>query len=241
VGLREYPQVYERQRQGAGEASGLDLDFFSQLASRSGCAFTYEIESQPRVWSRISAGTLDLTSWVVPTEERLKSVVLIPILTVRPLAYTWRSAATTSCEAFLAQPALRAVAVKGASYGAGYDACLDRLTPQRMSFVADVDIAARVFAAHRVDLIVTYPWVMARHLPTLAGQVEIADWEPSGRSVTSALALSRQTVSAEAQARLLDAVRAMAADGSIRRLVDIHLPGGGVTQVDPIKPLTGRP
>lgn len=240
VGLREYPQVYERPAKAAdpaAEPTGLDREFFALLSARSGCSFVYELESQPRVWSRLRDGSLDITSWVVPTEERLQSVVLIPILTVRPLAYIWASARASTREAFLARPELHAVSVKGASYGPGYDASLEALTTRRVSSVSDVDTAVRVFLARRVELIIAYPWVMARHLPAMAGKIEVVDWFADGRTLSSGLALSKRSVSPEDQARLLEAVKGMSADGTFRRLVDRYLPGGGVGFIDPIRTL----
>lgn len=242
VGLKEYPQVYERPAKTADagtEPGGLDREFFSLLAARSGCTFNYELESQPRVWARIREGTLDITSWVVPTEERQQTVVLIPILTVRPLAYIWTSANASTREVFLANQELRAISVKGTSYGDGYDSCLEQLTAKRVSYVADMDVAVRVFLARRVDLIITYPWVMARHMPALAGKVQVADWYADGPNTRSGLAMSKRTVRLEDQARLLDALRSMAADGTFKRLVDQYLPGGGIGFIEPLRALTG--
>ncbi|HEY1130024.1 MAG TPA: transporter substrate-binding domain-containing protein [Roseateles sp.] len=238
VGLKEYPQVYAQRPKTADpavDAVGLDSDFFALLAARSGCVFQYELESQPRVWARMHEGTLDITSWVIPTEERRQAAVLIPILTVRPLAYVWKSANASTREAFLAKSDLRAIAVKGTSYGQGYDSSLEALTAKRVSWVADVDTAVRVFLAHRVDLIVTYPWVMVRHLPTMRGRIEVADWYADGPTTSSGLALSKRNVSPQDQARLLEALKSMSADGTFKRLVDKYLPDGGIGFIEPIR------
>ncbi|WP_141100750.1 transporter substrate-binding domain-containing protein [Roseateles aquatilis] len=234
VGLKPYPQIYDRHGQEVGanrdqEGAGLDREFFTLLAARSGCAFVYELESQPRVWVRLREGSLDITSWAIPTEERLRHVTIVPLLTVRPMAYTWASAGVSTPRAFLARQELRAVVVKGSSYGPGFDAMLGTLAASaRVSAVADVDAATRVFMAHRVDLIVTYPWVMARQLRAMPGKIEVADWHPDGPTIHSGLALSHRTVSAQDQARLLDALSTLQKDGTLKRLVDRYLPNSGV-------------
>ena len=60
VGLREYPRLY--QRDADGRFGGLDKDFFDALAERSGCKLEFHLESQPRLWLRLTRGDIDLAS-----------------------------------------------------------------------------------------------------------------------------------------------------------------------------------
>lgn len=240
VGLKEYPHLYERTGKASSPApdlsqhAGLDSEFFALLAARSGCRFTFELMSQPRVWARMKDGAVDITSWVIPTPERRTLVAIIPLLTVRPVAYTWAPTGVPTQQAFLARPEWRAVAVKNTSYGPGYDALLATLRAEgRVSEVADVDAAVRVFLARRVELLITYPWVLLKHMPAQGGPLEAADWQPDGRPILSGLALSRRTVPAADQQRLLAALKDMHKDGTLAALVARYLPGTGVGQVVP--------
>jgi polar amino acid transport system substrate-binding protein len=228
VGVKEYPVIYERQP-GGREYRWLDKDFYALLAERSGCQFQLELESQPRVWAAMRSGQMDITGWAIPTPERHQHALMIPLLSLRPLALSWSKHEVLNAEAFIANPALRAVAVRGSSYGPEYDALLARLrTLGRLSEVGDVVVAARVFFAQRVDLLIAYPWAVAPALRDAQSAVRAADWYPQAPGMRSGLALSRRTVSEADQRLILRTLQAMQRDGSLARLIRQHLPEVGV-------------
>ncbi|WP_374436808.1 substrate-binding periplasmic protein [Inhella sp.] len=236
VGLKLYPLVYERQSGGPGYR-GLDPDFFALLGERSGCRFTLEVESLPRIWSRLRGGSLDATSWVVPTPERQAWVTVIPLARANLVALTWTAQRVRDEADFLARTALRAVVVRGASYGPEYDRLLAQLRAQgRVSEVGDFDAAVRVFFGQRVDLLLGYAWSVAAPLRERPGQVQVADWHPQAQGLSSGLALSRRSVSAADQQRLLQALRSLQADGSLERLLHQHLQGLGVRPLEDVAP-----
>lgn len=223
VGLREYPRFYERDA--AGRYSGLDKDFFDALAERSGCRLDIQLESQPRLWQKLAEGQIDMASWVVPSERRARLVRVMPLIQGRMMAMTWRDAGLRSPADFLADPALRAVAIRHALYGAEHDELLAKLRQQgRLGEVADFDAALRVFAARRVALMLVYPWSLAAQPADWLAQVKLADWYHSAPAVTSGLALSWKTVSDPDAERLRRAVMAMQQDGSLAQIVARHLP-----------------
>lgn len=227
VGLREYPQFYERRPDGRFE--GLDKDFFAALAERSGCPLTLTLESQPRLWARLKDGTLDIASWVVPTDERRPLVAVIPLLSSRLMAVTWRDRGELSQADFLADSRLRAVAIRKAVYGPGYDTLLAQLRAQgRLSEVADFDAALRAFAARRVDLLIAYPWTLPGEPRNWLEQLRLADWQPEAPAIMFGLALSRSTVRETDQRQLLQGLSAMRDDGSLARIVRRHLPESSV-------------
>lgn len=227
VGLREYPQFYERRPDGRFE--GLDKEFFAALAERSGCQLRLELESQPRLWARVKDGTLDMASWVVPNEERRPLVTVVPLLSSRLMAVTWRERGELSQSAFLADSSLRAVAIRKAVYGPGYDALLAQLRAQgRLSEVADFDTALRAFTARRVDLLIAYPWTLPSEPRAWLDQLRLADWQPEAPAIAFGLALSRSTVREADQRQLLQGLSAMRDDGSLTRIVRRHLPESSV-------------
>jgi hypothetical protein len=130
---------------------------------------------------------------------------------------------------FLAWPAMRAVAVRGASHGAALDALLQRLREQGwLSEVGDTKTAMRVFFAKRVGLLFAYPWTVAPALRQLPDQVRLADWYPQSPGLLSCLALSWCTVSPVDQQRILQNMQAMQRDGSLARLLHQHVPVVGI-------------
>ncbi|MDR7335351.1 transporter substrate-binding domain-containing protein [Roseateles asaccharophilus] len=232
VGLREYPRLY--QRAAAGQFGGLDKDFFDALAERSGCKLEFQLESQPRLWMRLARGDIDMASWVVPSEQRATVVRILPIMGGRMMAVTWRDAGIKSEAEFLADPALRAVAISQALYGPGYDPLLAQLRTQgRVSDVADFDIAWRAFAGRRVALMLAYPWSLAGQPPELMAQLQLSDWHAAETATTSGLALSRKTVREADAHKLEQALRAMRLDGSLAQLLARHLPAGTVRLLPP--------
>jgi len=242
VGVGEYPRLFERQRGSsapagadAGAYQGMTKDFYAALSERSGCVFSFEVESQPRLWRRIKDGTIDISGWVIPTPERKPYVAVIPLLSLHLMAMTWGAQHVQSQADFLGRTALRAVAVRDSAYGPEYDALVQQLRAQgRLSEVADVDTALKVFAARRVDLMIAYPWALAS-LPDQAqgaasgvapDEVKVTDWHPNAPDVVSGLALSRRNVSDDDARRMLQALKLMQRDGSLGRIVDKYLPDG---------------
>jgi polar amino acid transport system substrate-binding protein len=223
VGVREYPRLY--QREADGRFGGLDKDFFDALAERSGCKLEFHLESQPRLWARLARGEIDLASWVVPSEQRAAIVRVIPLISGRMMALTWRDAGIKGEADFLADPALRAVAIRQALYGADYDALFAQLKAQgRLSEVADFDAALRAFAARRVALMLAYPWSLAGQPADFMAQVQLTDWHAAAPAVASGLALSHKTVREADMQKLEQALRAMRQDGSLAQLLGRHLP-----------------
>ncbi len=238
VGAKLYPLVYERVPGSSTEFRGLDKDFFALLAERSGCRFVFELESQPRIWARLRNGSLDITNWVLATPERQGWVEMLPLVRVNPVAVTWTAQGVKTPADLLARPELLAVAVRDASYGPGYDALLQRLRAQgRVADAGDIEVAARVFFARRLGLLVTYPWVVAgpmRELP--AGELQLVDWFPDSRGLDSALALSRSTISEADRRRILEALQSLQRDGSLARLMRQHVPIPGLQVLERIAP-----
>ena len=223
VGLREYPRFYQRAPD--GRFGGLDKEFFEALAERSGCKLEFQLESQPRLWHKLTRGDMDLASWVVPSEQRASVVKVVPLISGHMLAITWRDTGPKSEAEFLADPALTAVAIRQALYGEGYDTLMQQLRRQgRLSEVADFDTALRAFSARRVALLVAYPWSLAGQPADFMARVQLTDWHPAAPGVSSGLALSHKTVREADAQRLLQALRAMHQDGSLARLLARHLP-----------------
>lgn len=219
VGVREYPRLYQRDAE--GRFGGLDKDFFDALAERSGCKLEFHLESQPRLWARLARGDVDLASWVVPSEQRAAVVRVIPLISGRMMAMTWRKGEAE----FLADASLRAVAIRQALYGAGYDALFGQLKSQgRLSEVADFDTALRAFGARRVALMLAYPWSLAGQPADFMAQVQLTDWHAAAPAVASGLALSRRTIREADLQKLEQALRAMRQDGSLAQLLGRHLP-----------------
>lgn len=231
VGLREYPKFYERVRGKPGVPSyvGLDKDFFEELAKRTGCRLVLQVESQPRIWSHLKDGSLDMAGWFIPTLERHAHVVVLPLLTARPVAITWASSGVKTEQDFLANPALRAVAIRQMAYGAGYDNLLARLRAmKRVDEVADLDAAVRAFVAGRVALLITYPWTLRDQPKQVLDELTLSDWESAAAPILAGLALSRRTVREEDLQKIQQGLRGMQRDGSLSHLVDKYMLPGSV-------------
>lgn len=223
VGVIEFPHRYERQADGS--YAGLDKDFFEALAGRSGCRLELQLESQPRLWRKLASGDVDISSWVIPSPQRAAIVKVIPLVVSRPMALTRRELDVRSEADFLANPALRAIAIHQSLYGEGYDALFTKLRAQgRLSEVADFETALRAFSARRADLLVVHPWsLMDKPADWMAG-VRLSDWHAANPGLTAGLALSRQTVREADAGRIEQTLADMRRDGSLAHILSRHVP-----------------
>ncbi|MFN4116068.1 MAG: hypothetical protein ACK4F7_06140, partial [Inhella sp.] len=186
--------------------------------------------------ARLRGASLDITNWALPTPERRTWAQFVPLAIGNPVVLTFRSRAVADAADLLARRELRVVVVRDASYGSGLDTLLATLRQQgRVSEVADIETAVRVFFARRVDVLISYPWLAAGALRGREQEVQLADWFPDQPGSLSSLALSRRQVSAADAQRLFLALQAMQRDGSLKRLLRQHLPAKGVTPLDRIE------
>ncbi|MFY8118466.1 MAG: substrate-binding periplasmic protein [Roseateles sp.] len=225
VGLYEFGTLLYRDEK--EQLTGIDKDVLDALVRRSGCVLETRLESRARIWDQLQRGQLDMTVSGIATAERLQYADFLPYLVARNHALMRREqaqAAGANFSSFLADPSLRAVAVRGFRYGSQIDGWLSQLRAQgRVDEVSDFPIALRVLAAGRVALLFAHPLVLDPWWHTnWAAKFELLDWAPQD-SVQASLVLVRQRVRPADRELLAKHLEAMLRDGEMDRILRKYL------------------
>lgn len=224
VAFYEIGSLYYRQADGS--FTGIDKDLVDEIARRSGCRFEYRTESRVRIWNQLEQGSLDMSVSAIPTPDRERYGWFLPYYRTRNFALLRHEQAERypNAAAFLADPARRAVVVRGYKHGPSFDAWLDTLRAQgRVSEVPDFPAAVRVLHHGKADLLVSGPIAMARLMSQEAWlqDYRFADWAPQDSAI-GALVGARARVS-EADRQLMQRhLREMHRDGALAEILRRH-------------------
>lgn len=224
VSMYEHGALYYR----SGEQwAGIDKDIVEELARRTGCQLNMTRESRVRIWTMLQEGTLDITMSGIATPERELYGRFTPYLQTRNLVLVRQEVAprAASMAQFLAQPDLKVGVIKSFRHGASYDAWLDKLRGQgRVYESADYATLLRVFQHGRVHAILqlTSNVDTLLHDETMRGLFRAMDWVPK-ENVLASMVIARR-LPAEAADRLEQALRAMREDGTMRTILERHVP-----------------
>lgn len=218
-----YPGLYERQRD--GQEQGMDVDLLAELQRRTGCSVQAVPHSTQRAWQQLEEGELDLvmSALLTPERERLAEFALVG--NTRELVVLRADAGRrlASAEDFLQRSALRLITVRGARHGPHRSAWIEALRARgRVSEASDMAAALRAFEAGRGDALLAFPMALAQRPPEWWRRNAVRDWWPE-EQLRGGMALSLRSLSGAERARLRQAMDAMAADGSLRRMADKHL------------------
>lgn len=223
LSLLPYPGYYEPGT-GAQPARGLDPAIAELLASRSGCRFEVSATSSPRMWPALQAGVVDLTAGALFLSERQSEADYLWLLRSRALVLMNQSqaAATSTREAFDADPQLKLGVIRAARRGQASQTWVDSLRSQgRISESPDMPALLRAFEAGRVAAILILPGSLQERSSEWLAKHLLMDWLPQDR-LTAGWAVSHRLPEAQRR-RLLAAADSMLRDGSLQRLLREHL------------------
>ncbi|KGM39058.1 hypothetical protein JY96_00930 [Aquabacterium sp. NJ1] len=208
---------------------GLEKDLFDEIRARSGCRFETIVMPRVRIWNEFEAGHLDMTTTVLRTPEREKTLWVLDYLQLRNYLLVRKSDANrlAALQDF-DKPgnALRIGVVRGYKYGLEYDAMLKKLAANgRVDEVVRSDQLFRMLKAGRISAMIATPlnYLSALTRNGMVDQVTILDWGGPSAASPRGLGLSKQSFT-EAEARkwqaLLDNMRR---DGTILRLIKRYM------------------
>lgn len=222
----EFGSLYYRQND--GKYAGIDKDVVEELARRSGCVFETSLDSRVRIWSRLTQGTLDMSTSGVITPEREKIFNFVPYVVSRNYLVTRIELAkrVNSLKAFSADPSLRLAVVKSYKHGTAFDAWIDQLrAQQRVDEYSDAEVVARVFAVGRADAFLSQPitWGPLLEKAGLTDKVRMLDVVPAENFIAG-LILANGKVRPEDANRMRKAMRSMINDGTAERIFARHVP-----------------
>src|SRR5471030_585141 len=197
----------------AGAWNGIDKDVVAELARRLGCRFHSYTDSRVRIWTAMSMGSLDMAMSGVDTPEREAYARFVPYFVSHNYVLLKKDVAAQvhGLDDFLSKTDYRVGIIKSFSHGGVYEA-------------ADYPAVLNMLKIGRVQAILgmNTSWGGLLKQPAMAGQISVMDWAPHD-VVTSALVLSRKTISDATAARFAAAIRAMRDDGTLKAIFERHV------------------
>lgn len=211
----------------AGAWNGIDKDVVAELARRLGCRFHSYTDSRVRIWTAMSMGSLDMAMSGVDTPEREAYARFVPYFVSHNYVLLKKDVAAQvhGLDDFLSKTDYRVGIIKSFSHGVVYEAWLAKLRAQgRVYEAADYPAVLNMLKIGRVQAILgmNTSWGGLLKQPAMAGRISVMDWAPHD-VVTSALVLSRKTISDATAARFAAAIRAMRDDGTLKAIFERHV------------------
>lgn len=219
---------------------GIDDDIQSELARRSGCAFTVDLRPRARIWFELDAGTLDMAGSGVQTPARDEFAWFEHYVLEDNLVHLGPNvpASVNSMEAFLASPELTIGGVRSFSFSPYYDQQVKQLMDaHRYNSVTDTRQLFRMFDKGRYDLFIASQLLSLHYFKVLKlpAPARIADWDP-GPATPSGLVISKKTFTPEQGAYWQKLISAMIADGTVRTILVRHMGEGPALKAEYRKP-----
>lgn len=201
----------------SGQHGGVAVEFFTELALRTGCTFTYVDVPRARAWYMLSNQQIDIVPAAIQNAERdevgvyFDHVVLEPVslilLTSKPL--------TVSSAQEVIDSRLRLAVVRGHNYGPHFAALVSNpALSERLAQVKDPQTLARMLKAGRVDAVITMASIFADAAKqqglsdrVYARTLTDLDWGSTG------MYLSKSRLPAEDVATLSAAIKALNQEG----------------------------
>lgn len=211
------------------DGKGLDRDIVDELAARSGCRFDAEAMPRARTWHEMEYGRLDMTTAVLPTPDRERTMWIINYLQLRNYVLVAKPVAERlrSLQDFLAAPKdVRLGIVRGYKHGDVLDSWINDLARQdRVDDVVETELLYKMLQAKRLTAIIGSPLIYPQKLREygLTEQMVIYDWGGSSAASPRGLGLSRRSFSESEAREWQGLIDGMQRDGTLRRLIAKYL------------------
>lgn len=203
---------------------GLDRDLIDALQARTGCRFEAGPVPRMRAYVLLEGGQTDIVMAAVPAPSRAAYAAYVPYLRQRFLTILGPGVppAKRTLAGFMADPALRFGAVRGVTYGPGFDEAYQRLLDAgRVDLAPDQPTLFRMLRSQRFQALFSAPLQYEKELADngMRGTAPVVDWFPAAPPVLRCLALSRRSFTPAQIAAWGAAVQALRDDGTLRRIV----------------------
>lgn len=201
----------------SGQHGGVAVEFFKELALRTGCTFTYVDVPRARAWYMLSNKLIDIVPAAIQNPERddvgiyFDHVVLEPV----SLILLMSKPVTIASSQEVIDSGLRLAVVRGHNYGPHFATLIaNPALGERLAQVKDPQTLARMLKAGRVDAVITMASIFtdAAKEQGLTDQVytrtlKDLDWGSTG------MYLSNSRLPAEDVATLSAAIKALNQEG----------------------------
>lgn len=206
---------------------GIDDDFLTELAKRSGCTFEVSFQPRARTWYELEKGTVDMAGSGIQTSVRDKFAWFFPYIVEDNVVILGPRVPPNvkNFEQFVADPTLSLGGVRSYRYSSYYDSYVDRLIENgRHNDIADPEGLYRMFEKNRFDAFITNPILYLHYTKESKhpASTRIEDWDPAG-GTPSCLVLSKSAFTESQAKQWQTLVQKMVTDGTVRRIAVKHM------------------
>lgn len=218
------PPLYYQDENGDGR--GIEVDLAQALSHRTGCVFQPTYESRIRLWAAFDASQVDISMSGVATAERERFAVFLPYLHFRNVLLV-RSESGSPARASanpMNDPETTLAVTRGFHYGPSWDPWISQVQSRGLvNLVAEEGDAVRLVAIGRADATIVreiaWPYYASQYSERPLRKVDVG-----ATAGAMSVVLSRKTLDPALHKAFAKALADMRADGSLRRILQKHLP-----------------
>ncbi|WP_172196980.1 transporter substrate-binding domain-containing protein [Niveibacterium sp. COAC-50] len=218
------PPLYYQDANGDGR--GIEVDLAQELARRTGCVLQPTYESRIRLWAAFDASQVDISMSGVATAERERFAVFLPYLHFRNVLLMRNEAhATPPASANpMNDPETSLALTRGFHYGPSWEPWISQVQSRGLvNLVAEEGDAVRLVAIGRADATIVreiaWPYYAGQYSDRPLRKVDVG-----ASAGAMSVVLSRKTLDPAVHKAFAKALSDMRADGSLRRILQKHLP-----------------
>ncbi|WP_374403641.1 substrate-binding periplasmic protein [Niveibacterium sp.] len=208
-----------------GEGRGIEVGLAQEISRRTGCMLQPVYESRVRLWAALEASQVDISMSGVATEERERFAVFLPYMHFRNVLLVRNDTRATAVSANpMNDPDTTLALTSGFRYGPSWDTWISQLQARdQVSLVAEEGDAVRLVAIGRADATIVreiaWPYYAGQYSDRPLRKVDVG-----ASAGAMSVVLSRKTLDPAVHKAFAKALSDMRADGSLRRILQKHLP-----------------
>jgi len=219
LGLHEHGLLYSSQ---TGE--GIDQDIAEEMARRSGCKLVLTVMPRARIWQLVESGALDFSLSAIADPQREKFAEFAWYVSNRYYMLVRRDADVHAVADFRRRDGLKLGVIRSFRYGRSANALVDALdAEQRVTYATALEPLYEILRDNRIQAMIVepfdYPAIHAAEWQALTTILEFDD-----PAVPHGLVMSRRSLPPAQREAWQGVIRAMRADGTVRRIFEKYFP-----------------
>jgi polar amino acid transport system substrate-binding protein len=219
LGLHEHGLLYTSR---TGE--GIDKDIADEMARRSGCKLTLTVMPRARIWQLVESGALDFTLSGIADAQREQFASFAWYEANRYYLLVRKDADVRTVADFKRRPGLKLGVIRGFRYSASANALADALDDdQRLTYATALEPLYDILQDNRIQAMIIepfdYPAIDTAQWRALTTVLEFDD-----PAVMHGLVISKRSLAPAQREAWRELIRAMRADGTVRRIFEKYFP-----------------
>ena len=213
----------------AEQDAGFDKDVIDELQARTNCAFEKVQLPRARTWVELEKGNLDMTTSVLVTPEREKTLWTVNYIKLRSFLLVDKEQALgiKTLDDFLSHPKKPNLGVViGYKYGHDFDEWIKKLTARgQVQFIQDTNTLYKMLKHKRFAAVIGTPLIYRSQLElnSISDRIEFLDLGGESASIARALGFSKKTFTTESIPRWAKIIHTMYTDGTTRRILSKYV------------------